>query len=317
MPTSTPILQFYSSADQIQALANLGHNVPGYFLCIFAVMFLLAEFGYQRKALAQVYSWIFIAMPTLFIGFVFVSNGLPNTAKLAAIASGYPEVSLHILTLIGNIFGGVGEILYVRGKLKYPLGALCLPVLFLVDGYLSVLHPHGAGGHHDVFHNVYGSLMLTAGLLIILERLISAEVRKYFIPLAAIFIALPGIMLIGFKEPLDSYSYAFPSPISTSTPTLIAKSDNTVIYVSDTGVVPHDIQIHLGASVTFVMLGTDIHEMASGPHPQHNNYPPLNIGVLRFGEMKSVTFTRTGFFGYHDHDNDSDLRFQGSVTVMP
>ena len=314
MPT-TPIVEFYSSPQQIQALANFGHNVPGYILCVIAVLFLLAEFGYHRQKLAYIYSGLFIIMPVAFSGYVLLVHGLANSLKIAAIISDYPEVYLHVLTLVGNIFGGVGEILYVRGKIRYPLGALFLPVLFLVDGYLSILHVHGAGGHHDVFHNLYGSLMVFAGILIILERLITEEWRKYFIPVTAIFIMLPGIMLIGFKEPVTAYSYAFPSSASTSTPAFLTNSNNTIVYISDNGVVPHDIQIHIGASVTFVKLDDSVHEMASGPHPQHNNYPPLNIGVFMHGETRVVKFTNVGFFGYHDHDNDDDLRFQGSVTV--
>src|SRR4051812_44710205 len=172
MPTSTPILQFYSSPEQIQTLANIGHNVPGYIFCFIAVIFLLAEFGYHRKAFAYVYSSLFIAMPVAFIGFVFLSNGLAHIGALVSTIALYPEVYLHVLTLVGNVFGGIGEILYVRRKIRYPIGALFFPVIFLVDGFLSILHPHGNGGHHDIFHNLYGSLVIMAALLIVLERLI-------------------------------------------------------------------------------------------------------------------------------------------------
>jgi plastocyanin len=310
------ILQFYSSPEQIQALANFAHNVPGYILCLVAVLFLVAEFGYHRKQLAILYSAIFIAMPVTFIGFVFLSNGIHNIGKLVSIISQYPEVYLHVFTLIGNLWGGIGEILYVRGKIRHPLGALFFPVIFIVDGYLSILHPHGAGGHHDIFHNVYGSVMVLAGLLIITGRLISVEWRKYFIALAAICIVIPGVMLIHFKESADAYSYAFSANTATSTPTFISADSNVIVYISDThGAVPHDIQVRKGATVTFVQLDDSVHEMESGPHPLHNEYPPLNMGVLRRGEEREVSFTQVGSFGYHDHINHDDTRFQGSITV--
>lgn len=315
MATSSGIFSFYSSPEQIQTLANFGHNVSGYLLCLIAALFLFAEFGYYRERLTLIYSAIFIAMPVSFIGYVLFSNGVTNIPTIAAITALYPEVYLHILTLVGNLFGGIGEILYVRGWLRFPLGALYLPVLFLVDGFLSILHVHGAGGHHDIFHNVYGSLMVFAGLLIIAERLITPAYRKYFIPLAALFMVIPGLMLVSFKEPVNAYSYAFPTSTSSSTSVYATKDASVIVYISSSGIVPHDIQIHQGATITFIKLDDSVHEIASGPHPQHNNFPPLNIGVMMGGEAKTVTFTKVGFFGYHDHINDDDMRFQGSVVV--
>ena len=316
MATASGILSFYSAPAQIQTLSNFGHNAPGYLLCLIAILFLFAEFGYYRERLALVYSGIFIAMPVSFIGYVLFSNGITNIPTIAAITALYPEVYLHILTLLGNLFGGIGEILYVRGRIRFPLGALYLPVLFLADGFLSILHVHGAGGHHDVFHNVYGSLMVFAGLLIITERLITPAYRTYFVPLAALFIVMPGLMLINFKEPVNAYSYAFPISTASTTPVYMIDDASVIVYISDTGTVPHDIQIHAGTSVTFIKLDDSVHDIASGPHPQHNNYPPLNIGIMKGREIKTVMFTNTGFFGYHDHSNDDDMRFQGSVTVV-
>lgn len=316
MATTTQILQFYTSPEQIQRLANLGHNVPGYIICGIAILFLFAELGYRRTFLATIYSSIFIAMPVSFIGYIFISNGLPNSTTLARIVAQYPEVYLHILTLIGNLIGGVGEILYVRGRLRHPLGAFCLPILFLMDGYLSILHPHGVGGHHNLFHSLYGSLMVLVGMLIIVERLIAPEFRRYAIVLAAFTMILPAMMLVSFKEPANAYSYAFPSSATSTNPIFIPDTDNVIVYISDeNGAVPHNIQIQKGSTVTFIQIDDSVHEIESGPHPQHNKYPPLNVGVLRNGEERKVLFTLIGYFGYHDHINEDDARFQGSVTV--
>ncbi len=315
MATTTDILKFFSSPEQVQTLANFAHNIPGFILCITALLFLAAELGYQRQKLAIVYSTLFIIMPVVFSGYIFLSHGFANSLKIAAIISDYPEVYLHAFTLLGNLLGGIGELLYVRGKIRSPLGALCLPVLFLVDGYLSILHVHGAAGHHDLFHNFYGSMMVFTGLLIIIERLITENFRKYFLFFATLCMIISGVMLMSFKEPINAYSYAFPTANSTSTPIFMAKGDFVTVYISRMGAVPHDIQIHKGASVIFTQLDNSLHEIDSGPHPQHNQYPPLNIGTLLQGETRNVLFTKTGNLGYHDHINDTDIRFQGSIIV--
>jgi len=51
----------------------------------------------------------------------------------------------------------------------------------------------------------------------------------------------------------------------------------------------------------------------SALHPTHLEYPPLNLGVIKPGESKSLTFPEAGTYKYHDHLNPSLF---GSVTVQ-
>lgn len=309
------ILKYYSSASEIQALADFGHNVPGLIICVVAILFLFSELGYKRKQIATFYSAVFIAMPTVYISYVLFGHGLQNTIPIIRLIMTVPEVYLHIFTLIGNLIGGIGEILYVRGKIKSPLGAMLFPVLFLIDGFLSILHPHGSHGHGDIFHNLYGSIMVMVGMLMIIGRLIGKEsYKKYFVYLTVIFMLIAGGMLISYTEPEDSFQSAFVKEGSVQT--YVHSDSKLYIYLTEFGAVPKNATVKLGTDVTFVKTDDIIVDLESGPHPAHDSFPPLNIGRLGLNEAQTITMNQIGDFGFHDHANpDSDI-FSGTITVI-
>jgi len=111
----TEITQFYTSPEQIQQIATIGHNVPGFVLCIVAILFLLSELGNSSKRLFPVYTGLLVLMPNIFWIYVFFSNGLTNSIALVKIMSNYPEVYLHSLTWLTNTVGGIGECRYTSG----------------------------------------------------------------------------------------------------------------------------------------------------------------------------------------------------------
>lgn len=43
----------------------------------------------------------------------------------------------------------------------------------------------------------------------------------------------------------------------------------------------------------------------SDPHPAHNLYPELNLGVIEAGQLKTLVITREGTYTYHNHLNAS------------
>lgn len=86
-----------------------------------------------------------------------------------------------------------------------------------------------------------------------------------------------------------------------------------VVKISAVGFTPKDITIKAGESVTWINNDTTMHTVNSNPHPVHTDYPPLNLGLIKPGEQKSLTFPKAGKYGYHDHLNPSLL---GTVTVQ-
>ncbi len=66
----------------------------------------------------------------------------------------------------------------------------------------------------------------------------------------------------------------------------------------------------------FVFRGNKYHEISSGPHPTHSEYLPLNLGVLKQGDVKIVNFPTPGLYGFHDHLYESSPKpLQGTILV--
>ncbi|KKR57644.1 MAG: hypothetical protein UU05_C0029G0015 [Candidatus Curtissbacteria bacterium GW2011_GWA1_40_47] len=85
-----------------------------------------------------------------------------------------------------------------------------------------------------------------------------------------------------------------------------------VITYSESGFSPKQLTVKVGESVEFVNNSSSNVQVNSAPHPTHELYPELNIGVIAPGETKSVTFTTAGTKTYHNHLNPSQ---NGQVTV--
>ena len=91
------------------------------------------------------------------------------------------------------------------------------------------------------------------------------------------------------------------------------------VNISSAGVDSKSVTVAVGQSVTFVNGDTVPHEIASDPHPQHGSCPSIEAGLGTINPNQSKTtqgFANAGRCTYHDHRNDSDVRFQGSITVQ-
>jgi hypothetical protein len=97
-------------------------------------------------------------------------------------------------------------------------------------------------------------------------------------------------------------------------------SDSATITITSAGVVsPSTVTIRQGGRVTFMNSSSRNHEMASDPHPTHEDCPPLNdIGFLASGQSRTsgnLNVVRT--CGFHDHNEPSNTGLQGRVTIVP
>ncbi len=107
------------------------------------------------------------------------------------------------------------------------------------------------------------------------------------------------------------------TPTSTEVPTSTATdaamtSEKNVVKVTSSGFSSKSITIKVGESVTWQNDDSENHIVNSAVHPTHLVYPPLNLGVIKPGETRSLTFSEAGTYKYHDHLNPS---LTGSVTV--
>lgn len=107
-----------------------------------------------------------------------------------------------------------------------------------------------------------------------------------------------------------------PTPLSTESASPAAASPAAaanLITIAKSGFSAKDTTIKAGESVTWVNSDTVDHTVNSAIHPTHTIYPPLNLGIIKPGDQKSLTFPQAGTYKYHDHLNPS---LTGSVTVQ-
>ena len=102
-----------------------------------------------------------------------------------------------------------------------------------------------------------------------------------------------------------------------TTPTTPGGSTGSTITISSTGVSPATLTVSPGTRVTFVNNSGGVRDMTSNPHPEHTDCIEINqVGFLTNGQSKetgNLNTVRT--CGYHDHGNDGDARWRGSIIV--
>ena len=85
------------------------------------------------------------------------------------------------------------------------------------------------------------------------------------------------------------------------------------ISFTDSGVSPSTSSISSGQVVTFKNDTSRVVQPASDPHPRHTDNPEFNVSTIQPGQSKTVTLTKTGSWGFHDHlDPDNS----GTITVQ-
>ena len=91
------------------------------------------------------------------------------------------------------------------------------------------------------------------------------------------------------------------------------------VTITAAGVSPSQVSISVGQSVTFINSDSRSHEMASDPHPQHGSCPSMEagLGTIAAGQTKVThNFANAGTCGFHDHQDDTNTRFQGTIIVQ-
>lgn len=97
-------------------------------------------------------------------------------------------------------------------------------------------------------------------------------------------------------------------------------SDQATITISSSGAVsPATVTLRQGGRVTFVNSHSRNHDMASDPHPSHEDCPPLDqVGFLAPGQSRtSGNFNTVRTCGFHDHNEPSNTALQGRITIVP
>ena len=110
-----------------------------------------------------------------------------------------------------------------------------------------------------------------------------------------------------------------PDPPSTGGGGSSGVSDSATITITSAGAVsPSTVTIRQGGRVTFTNSSSRNHEMASDPHPTHEDCPPLDqIGFLAPGQSRtSGNFNVVRTCGFHDHNEPSNTGLQGRISIV-
>jgi plastocyanin len=87
---------------------------------------------------------------------------------------------------------------------------------------------------------------------------------------------------------------------------------NTITY-SNNGFSPSTLTVKSGTTITIKNTSSNSLQFSSDPHPVHTDDPELNLGVISPGQSQTLTVTKTGTHGYHNHLNPSDT---GTIIVQ-
>lgn len=99
-----------------------------------------------------------------------------------------------------------------------------------------------------------------------------------------------------------------------------AVMDYQIIYTNQ-GYSPSSLQVPLGARVSFVNNSDIPMWTASDPHPTHTDYPAFDAKAdFLKGQSYTFVFTKTGTFGYHNHERSIDrgiIRVTDPANPLP
>lgn len=138
----------------------------------------------------------------------------------------------------------------------------------------------------------------------------------------ALIVITGGWFLTRPKQPVTPSPAIEQTQIPTSTesasPTsategAMMKEEKNLVKITANGFSPQNLTIYVGDSVSWMNGDTVDHIINSAVHPTHQVHPSLNLGVIKPGDKKSLTFPTAGTYKYHDHLNPS---LTGSVTVQ-
>ncbi|MEP6916202.1 MAG: hypothetical protein ABJC89_11175 [Acidobacteriota bacterium] len=86
--------------------------------------------------------------------------------------------------------------------------------------------------------------------------------------------------------------------------------------ITSAGVSPKEFTVTAGTRVMFLNNDTRAHDMASDPHPEHDQCPELNRGLLSPGQSsESLNLVTVRTCGFHDHANPENATLKGRIII--
>lgn len=131
---------------------------------------------------------------------------------------------------------------------------------------------------------------------------------KYIvITILVILVALIGLMIFSKNKPVNTIKETEQQKIVIPTPIPV-----TLVILDENGFTPSSISIKTGDTVQWENKSIKEGSVSSDPHPTHELYPFLNLGIFPAGSRVSTRFEKAGTYTYHNHLSPSQ---KGTVIV--
>jgi plastocyanin len=103
------------------------------------------------------------------------------------------------------------------------------------------------------------------------------------------------------SSPTAASPSAGASPSASSPATSAPATTADTVDYTTSGFSPSTITVKSGGAVTFKNSSGATIQVDSDPHPEHTDNTELNVGQIAPGGSKTVTLTRVGSWGIHNH----------------
>jgi len=136
---------------------------------------------------------------------------------------------------------------------------------------------------------------------------------------AVLVIAGIALTLSNQKKTTASTAQPTPTPFTATispgaSPTQSpAQTAASVISYDGNSFSPASTTVKSGQTVTFKNTSNTAVQVDSDPHPIHTDDTDLNVGNIDPGGSKTITVTKIGSFGFHNHLNPSQ---KGHITIQ-
>lgn len=122
---------------------------------------------------------------------------------------------------------------------------------------------------------------------------------------ALIVLSAAGAWLLS-RASSNQVSAPSTSESTTDTPTSNPSSGETTITYTDDGFEPATVTIKKGDTLRVSNQSSGELEFSSDNHPAHTDNAELNMAVLRPGASETLSVTRAGTWGFHNHLKSGD-----------
>jgi hypothetical protein len=138
---------------------------------------------------------------------------------------------------------------------------------------------------------------------------------------------LTRLIAVGALTSVMAGCSASPPPASSIIPTepdpgpppAIPTTDGATLTITGAGVLPKQVRVYEGSRVTVINEDARNHDIRSDPLHLQTDCPELNaIGTVVSGQSRSSDpLQHLRACGFHDHIDEGDPRFYGTVFVDP